>query len=328
MEAEYGGTLTVLGGEFHVRERMTEARELLELFLQEVPHEQRDSFREAWDQIPPVTEEEMLGYIMRELKLVGNHYLSALMQRSEFRYSADLATHDVAIALQALIADIEILKLELVETFGVGRKWQNRFEKLIKDCEDHHASLEKRLKLDQSKYAYESISKLIYECVDFYRPGAKERGIEFKVDLEQVTDDKGDHEVLTLRMDRVALKQALRNVIDNAVKYSFDGTANHPRWVEVVGRLQTVKGTPGYGLVVANLGVGIEEDELELVFEPQYQGRRRHNEDRTGHGMGLAVVKNCVESHGGRVAIQSRPSRRTGWLTTLSIWLPIQGPTG
>ena len=128
-------------------------------------------------------------------------------------------------------------------------------------------------------------------------------------------------------MDRASLRQALRNVLDNAIKYSFSGTADSSRWIEVVGRLEKVRGVPGYNIVVKNLGIGIEEDELELVFEPDYQGRRQLHEDRSGYGMGLTFVKECVEKHGGSVAIQSWPQQRTAWLTTLSIWLPLSGPT-
>jgi len=140
-----------------------------------------------------------------------------------------------------------------------------------------------------------------------------------------VVDKEGKHKVLTVRMDRISLRQALLNVLDNAVKYSFDGTADHPRRVKVVGQLRKEQRVPGYIIAVSNLGIGIEKEELELVFEPRYQGRRRVDEDRSGYGMGLTFVKECVERHGGGVAMRSQPQQRTGWLTTLYIWLPIHG---
>lgn len=324
---EHGGSVTLIGGEFRVRERKAEAEEQLEWFLGTIPLEQRETFREAWRQIPEVSEEEVLGYKMRELELAGRSYLHALTQLTDFRYEADLATHDVVIALQALIGEIEVLKIELKDAFGIGKKWERRFEELIRMCKEHHTYLETRLDLDKPKYAYESINKLLYECVDSYLSKAKARGINFRVDLEREVDEEGKHKVLAVRMDRVALRQALRNVLDNAVKYSFAGTADHPRWVKVIGQLRTEQGVPGYIIAVSNLGIGIEEDELELVFEPGYQGRRRLEESRPGAGMGLTFVKECVERHGGGVAIRSQPQQRTGWLTTLYIWLPLHGPT-
>jgi signal transduction histidine kinase len=325
---EHGGSVTLIGGEFRVRERKAEAEELLEQFLGDIPPQQRETFREAWSHIPEVTEEEVFSRIMRELELGGRGYLHALKQRSDFRYKADLATHDVVIALQALIGEVEVLKIELKDAFGIGKKWERRFESLIRICEEHHEYLETRLELDKPKYAYEPINELISECVDSYLPKAKARWIQFQVDQERGVDEEGKHKVLTVRMDRTSIRQALLNVLDNAVKYSFDGTADHPRWIEVVGRLRKEQGVQGYIIAVSNLGIGVEEDELELVFEPGYQGRRRLDEDRSGYGMGLTFVKECVERHGGGVAIRSQPQRRTGSLTTLYIWLPIHGPTG
>jgi hypothetical protein len=243
---EYGRCVTLIGGEFRVREGKAEAEERLEQFLKDIPPERRETFREAWSQIPEVSEEEVFGYIMREFELAGRIYLHVLKQRRDFRYSADLAAHDVAIALQALIGEIEVLKIELKDTFGIGRKWERRFEELIQMCEEHHEYLETGLKLDKPQYAYESINKLIYECVDSYLLKAKSRGIEFQVDLERAVDEEGEYRVLAVRMDRTSLRQALRNALDNAVKYSFSGTADRPRWIEVVGWLETARGAPGY----------------------------------------------------------------------------------
>jgi signal transduction histidine kinase len=234
----------------------------------------------------------------------------------------------VVIALQALIGEIEVLKIELKEAFGIGKKWEGRFEALIHMCNEHHACLERQLELDRAKYSYHSINRLLYECVDAYRPKARARGIEFRLDLEQELDEEGNRRVLAIRMDRVNLRKALINVLDNAVKYSFDGTANHPRWIEIVGQLQSARGVPGYLIAASNLGVGIEEDEIELVFEPGYQGRRPQHQGRSGYGMGLSFVKECIGHHGGSVAIHSQPQQRTGWLTTLYIWLPLHGPGG
>jgi signal transduction histidine kinase len=324
---EHGGSVTLIGGEFRVWERKLEAEERLERFLETIPPERRKAFCKAWRQIPEVSEVEVLGYRMRELELAGRSYLHALKQLSDFRYAADLATHDVAIALQALIGEIEVLKIELKDAFGIGKKWESRFEVLIRICKEHYAHLERKLELDKPKYAYDSISRLIHECVDLYTPKAERRGIEFRVDLEQMANEEGQHKVLAVRMDRVALRKALLNVLDNAVKYSFNGTADHPRWIGILGRLETARGVPGYSIVVSNLGIGVEEDELDLVFEPGYQGKRRLDEDRSGYGMGLTFVKEVVERHGGSVKIHSRPQQRTGWLTALHIWLPLQGPT-
>jgi signal transduction histidine kinase len=326
-EEDEGHAVTLTGGEFRVRERQAEAREQLERFLGNVPPEQRETFREAWLQMPEVSESEVFDRKMHELEVAGRDYLYALKQRNDFRYLADLITHDVVIDLQALIADIEVLKIELKESFNIGKKWEDRFEILIKTCEAHTTDLESRIGLDKPQYNYYSINKLIHECVEAYVSKAKARIIEFQLNLEREVDEEGKYKVLGIRMDRPNLKQALTNVIDNAVKYSFSGAADYPRHVDITGRLQKAKDMPGYIIEISNLGIGIEEEELDLVFESGYQGRRRLDEARTGYGIGLTFVKECVKKHGGTISLRSKPQQRTGWLTTVRIWLPLHGPT-
>ena len=327
IEDEHEAKVILIGGVFLVRERKDEARNELERFLEAFSSEEKDELRKAWGILPEVNEKEVLSHTIRELELVGRSYLHALKQRSDFRYSADLATHDVVIAMQALIADIEVLKIELKEAFGIGRKWERRFESLIRLCVEHITHLEARLNLDKPRYIFEPIAKLIHECIDPFIPKAKARGLAFRVNLRAGREEEVNQTVV-IRMNRAALRQALRNALDNAVKYSFAGTDQHPRWIEVIGEPQEVQGAAGYKIVVINFGVGIEKDEIDLVFEPGYQGRRRIDESRSGYGMGLTFVKDCIEQHGGSVTIQSLPQQATGWLTTLNIWLPIQGPLG
>ncbi len=329
MKDEHGGSVTLIGGVFRLREERAEAEERLRQFLegQNIPPEQRDTFYKAWLEIPEVSEAIVRRQILRELELAGHAYLYSLRQLSQFRYSTDLVSHDLVILLQSLIGSIEMLQIELKHTFNIGKKWTQRFEDIIQTCERYYAYLEARLgSLGEPEYTYQPLAPLIYECVDLYRAKANKRGIDIRVDLQKIEDEDGQVRVPHLRIARSYLNRAFHNALDNAVKYSFDGTADHPRWIEIVGRLEMRQGVPGYAVHISNLGIGIEEDELERVFEPGYQGRRRLGEFRPGFGMGLTFIKECVEMHGGTVSIRSQPQKRTGWLTTLSIWLPIQGP--
>lgn len=328
LEDEYGGELVILGGVFRIREWQEGAEKLLRSFLDTLPQDQRKEYVSAWEQIPEVSEEEVRNYKMRELKSIGRNYLHAIHQLSDFRYKADLTAHDVVIALQVIIAEIEVLKIEMKKAFGIGQKWEDRFEDLISACEGHNWYLKARLELEKPHYEEESISKLIYECVDLYSPKAKERGIEIFVDLEQLKAETGKHKVLTIPMNRSALKNAFSNALDNAIKYSFDGTASKPRWVEIIGKLKKINRIPGYLIAISNLGVGIEEDELEAVFRPGYQGRQRLHTGHPGFGMGLTILKEVVEKHGGQININSLCQTRSAWLTTLNIWLPLHGPMG
>jgi signal transduction histidine kinase len=246
----------------------------------------------------------------------------AMELRGDTIASSDhFSVSDMSFALGDLINEIEKIKRELKESYSIGKRWEEMFDTLVELCKVQSDYF------SHSKYEYDSIGKLIHECVDAYRSEAETRQIFFDVDLEQIEDEMGRHQVLKVCMDRKMLKQALLNVIHNAVKYSFSGTARHPRRVEVVGEICTLLHEPGYRILVSNLGIGIEADEIEKVFEPGYQGRRRFREYRPGHGIGLILVKIVIEGiHSGKVYISSQPQQRTAWLTTLKLWLPLHNP--
>ncbi len=68
---------------------------------------------------------------------------------------------------------------------------------------------------------------------------------------------------------------------------------------------------------VQDRGGGIEPGDLRHIFEPFYRGRKAVREQIPGSGFGLNLVKNIVESHGGRIAVESRNG--SGTMFTLSM---------
>ena len=286
--------VTLLGGYFRIEEDHDKAQVQLQKTLADQPD--AEMLEQAWRELPEISKQEALSRKVKALKTAGKLYLQRLQEINDFRSVTDNTTHDLAAIMQILIAEIETLQIELKETFHIGKKWEQRFEALINLCEQHadylDKSLEEKLRPGSTLYQPHSISRLIYDCADIYMSKAQAKDVEIRVNLEQQITDAGEHKVMELCMDRVALRQAIQNVIDNAVKYSFSGTCKGSRWVDIIGRLYTISGRQGYQITVQNLGVGIEPDELIKVFEPHYQGRRRINEGRRGHGMGLSFVKN------------------------------------
>jgi two-component system, OmpR family, sensor histidine kinase KdpD len=103
-----------------------------------------------------------------------------------------------------------------------------------------------------------------------------------------------------LRADFVLVGQALANVLDNAAKYSPDGTK-----VEVSARAVP----EGVEVSVADRGVGLAHADLSRIFEKFYRVRRP--EGVTGTGLGLSISKGIVEAHGGTIAAEQRPGGGT-----------------
>jgi two-component system phosphate regulon sensor histidine kinase PhoR len=100
--------------------------------------------------------------------------------------------------------------------------------------------------------------------------------------------------------NRDQLKQVLINLLDNAFKYTpSGGQIRISAWAE-----------PGMVKVaVADTGIGIPPEDLDRIFERFYRVDKAHSREVGGTGLGLAIVKHIVESHGGRVEVESSLNR-------------------
>jgi two-component system sensor histidine kinase KdpD len=156
-----------------------------------------------------------------------------------------------------------------------------------------------------------SLEHLITHLLDF---GRLERG-EFRLepqdhDLRELVDrihrnmvhELEGHEVvadvppgLVVRADAYAFERILGNLLSNAAKFSPPGTR-----IEVTGRPHG----SGVVLAVRDHGAGIPDEALPHVFERFYRGAHTTR----GTGIGLAVVKDLVELHGGTVEAANAPS--------------------
>jgi signal transduction histidine kinase len=116
--------------------------------------------------------------------------------------------------------------------------------------------------------------------------------------------------------DADALRSAFQNVIDNAVKYSPEGST-----VEIgVERVAMPKPwNTGIRVRVVDRGVGIDPADVAHVFEPFFRGRRAIDAQVRGSGIGLTVVKRVVDAHNGEVTIDSSVGRGTTVTVTLRV---------
>ncbi len=101
-----------------------------------------------------------------------------------------------------------------------------------------------------------------------------------------------------VRGDRDALSRAIRNLLDNAVKYSPDC---HTVWLDVEQDQDRVSVT------VRDHGLGIPVDEQRAIFERFVRGADAKARRITGTGVGLAMVQRITEAHGGEVRLTSLP---------------------
>ena len=131
---------------------------------------------------------------------------------------------------------------------------------------------------------------LIRNLVSTYESWIRSKGFQVTLEL--------DEKVGQQMWDRDAVSRALLNLIDNAIKYSAD-----EKRLEVVLR-QTAEHVV---IEVKDHGIGIEPQDVSMIFDPYYRAKFSDTTTRRGAGLGLTLVQQIVASHGGSVELDSTP---------------------
>jgi len=117
-------------------------------------------------------------------------------------------------------------------------------------------------------------------------------------------------EVPEIRMDKTAVAEALDNLLDNAIKYSPEGS-------RVLIRIE--KRQRYLCLDVRDQGIGIDSNDLPRIFDRFYRGRLGDRQNVHGTGLGLALVKAAAEGHGGVVEVTTSPGQGTRFCLRLPV---------
>lgn len=150
--------------------------------------------------------------------------------------------------------------------------------------------------------------------------GEASRNTDLVALVEAVSADFSDlgHDVsvegpehLYLSVRPVSLRRALRNLVENAVRYG------------VRARVRPERTATGVVIAVDDDGPGIPEDKLEEVFAPFTRLETSRNLETGGVGLGLATARSIVRAHGGELTLANRP----GGGLTAAIHLPVAAET-
>jgi signal transduction histidine kinase len=149
------------------------------------------------------------------------------------------------------------------------------------------------------------LSSMIQQVVDLWQDAAREKKIEILL--------HSPPSIPKIQCHKHLLERAIDNLISNALKFTPNGGK-----VEI-SMVYNLEGNNGgvIEIVVKDSGIGICADDLEKVFEPFYRGKNVTVEK--GMGLGLSLVKEVVEIHGGKILVQSELNKGS----TFSIILPI-----
>jgi two-component system sensor histidine kinase SenX3 len=129
---------------------------------------------------------------------------------------------------------------------------------------------------------------LVAESVERVRGAAERRHVVFAVDEAPRR--------LSIVGDRRQLVSALCNLLENAIKYSDEGST-----VEV----RTATDGRAVDVMVCDHGIGIPARDLERIFERFYRVDRARSRETGGTGLGLAIVRHVATNHDGEVRVES-----------------------
>ena len=223
--------------------------------------------------------------------------LNAMLERIEHafdtqrRFTAD-ASHELRSPLSRLRAEIEITLRRPRESGD----YVTALRSCLEEVERLTTLVEELLMLARIDAGQErgsavvvSLAGLARDTIDRLAPQARERGIDIMLadELPQVVN-----------VDGAPLGLVLRNILDNALKFSPDGARID---VRIAGNGR------GALLTVDDLGPGIAEDELPFLFDRFFRGDGARAGGIDGVGLGLALCRAIMQSYGGKVEVSNRP---------------------
>lgn len=206
------------------------------------------------------------------------------------RFAAD-AAHELRTPLTVLRGGIEVaLRMERPpdEYRRVLASSLEEVERLIRLAEDL-LLLSRSLAGPEGSRAPVDLEPLVLEVFDVGARIGRDAGVSVRVDATAP---------VTVAGDPTALRRALLNLVENAVKYTPAGGK-----VEIGLR----QGDGVAEITVADTGLGIEPADLERIFEPFVRLDTARARDTGGAGLGLAIARSIVVAHGGTIAVESRP---------------------
>lgn len=125
----------------------------------------------------------------------------------------------------------------------------------------------------------------------------------------------GSEDQAIVQGDRDKLRQVLLNMAENAVKYTPAGG---------VITLGLARDDDGVRVYVQDSGIGISEEQQQLIFERFYRTDKARSRELGGSGLGLSIAQSIAQAHGGKILVDSR----LGEGSTFTLWLPVAGEAG
>lgn len=214
--------------------------------------------------------------------------------RARYQQAIHFVTHEMRSPLTAIQGSSELMgrynlnedkRKQIAEMINSESRRLARMIQTFLDIE--------RLTDGQMEICTESFraDEVLNACMDRARPLADRK----QIDLRRGTTDP-----VFLKGDRELMEYAVYNLLTNAIKYSPEETTVT---VDIRREGQTMQ------LSVRDQGIGMDERELKRIFQKFYRTKRAESSGEAGTGIGLSIVEQIVQHHGGRMNVTSSPGK-------------------
>ena len=212
------------------------------------------------------------------------------------------ASHELRTPLAVIRANAEFLQAGLPESTELADivSETDRLSALV----DALLALARGEGADRLQRDLFDLGTVVSGSVEAMNPLAEERQVDLSTSAEHGVHVQGDRE---------QLRQLIVILVDNALRYTPAGGM-----VEV----EVARSADMATVTVRDTGIGIDEDALTRVFDRFYRADEARNRDSGGAGLGLAIARQLVEEHGGRITVESAPGRGS----TFTVRLPLAAP--
>ena len=208
--------------------------------------------------------------------------------------------HEIKNPLSTINVNLKLLA-EDIERFPdeTHRRWLHRLEGVQGEADRMRGILDDFLRY-AGKYELTlrsvELARLVGELADFFAPQAESARVVMRTTLPE--------EPIRVRVDVGLLKQAVLNLLINAVQATSDGG-------ELILRLTSSRDRAV--LEIIDTGTGIAAEELDKIFEVYYSTKKR------GTGLGLATTRRIVREHGGTLQVESEVGKGTRFVLSLPL---------
>ncbi|MCW8858321.1 MAG: ATP-binding protein [Deltaproteobacteria bacterium] len=185
-----------------------------------------------------------------------------------------------------------------VETFRMLENETLRLVHLVDDLQQLTKAESAKVFLQRKEF---QVTSLIEQLLPLFELRFKDKEISLRVTIHP--------DELVLHADFDKLLQAFRNLLENALRYTPEGGE-----VKIKGRQLS----SAVEISVTNSGEGIAAADQPFIFERFFRTDRSRSREHGGAGIGLAIVKEIIEAHGGQVGVES-----SGGMTRIWLQLPL-----